>query len=173
MNSPTLICAEHDGERREERDDIDRLIGVSQHFGATVAPDLPRVVVAIDGTEVSVALADRVIEWQQGHRWPFAIHLVWVHPFLAKEAAERQLEANGIDDSNATGAKLAAAGLAYTRHLIMGNPAVSIVRRCAELGGCMILMGTRGHGPLGSALLGSLAHRVVQEAEVPVTLVRA
>jgi nucleotide-binding universal stress UspA family protein len=173
MNNPTLNLPGRDGERLEERDDIERLIGVSQHFGPAMAAELPRIVVAVDGTEVSLALADQIIQWQQGYHWPCAVHLLWIHPFVGKEAADRQLEANGIEQTAATCERLTAAGLSYTRHLVMGNPAGCIVRRSLDLGASMILMGTRGHGPLGSALLGSVASRVTQEAEIPVTLVRA
>ena len=173
MTSLILHLPEHDGERHEQRDDIERLIAVSQHFGASMAADLPRIVVAIDGTEVSLALADQIIRWQQVYRWPCAVHLLWVHPFVGKEAADRQLEAKGIEQTTATCARLTGAGLSYTRHLVMGNPAGCIVRRSMELEASMILMGTRGQSPLGSALLGSVANRVTQEAEIPVTLVRA
>ncbi|MEZ5466293.1 MAG: universal stress protein [Lysobacterales bacterium] len=173
MTSSILHLPEHDGERHEERDDIERLIAVSQHFGAAMFAELPRIVVAIDGTEVSLALADQIVRWQQVYRWPCAVHLLWIHPFVGKEAADRQLEANGIEQTAASCDRLKAAGLAFTRHLVMGNPAGCIVRRSMELKASMILMGTRGHGPLGSALLGSVANRVTQEAEIPVTLVRA
>ena len=173
MTSPILHLPEHDGERREERDDIERLIAVSQHFGAAVATGLPRIVVAIDGTDVSLALADQIIQWQQVYRWPCAVHLLWVHPFIGKEAADRQLEANGMEQTAATCERLNTAGVAYTRHLVMGKPAACILRRSVEIKASMILMGTRGQGPLGSALLGSVANRVTQETEIPVTLVRA
>ena len=85
MTSPILHLPEHDGERREERDDIERLIAVSQHFGAAVATGLPRIVVAIDGTDVSLALADQIIQWQQVYRWPCAVHLLWVHREQSRE----------------------------------------------------------------------------------------
>lgn len=173
MTQIGLVLPQHDGERLEERDDIGRLTGVVQQFGAADSADLPRIAIAVDGTEVSLALIDRALEWRQQHQWQFAIHLLWAHPFVAKEVAERQLESNGQTQTQAVCAHLATSGLAYTLHLIMGNPAASIVRRAAELNARMILMGTRGHGPIGSALLGSVANRVVQEASIPVALVRA
>jgi nucleotide-binding universal stress UspA family protein len=36
----------------------------------------------------------------------------------------------------------------------------------------MIVMGTRGHGLLGRAVMGSVAQRVLIDAEVPVLLVK-
>lgn len=55
----------------------------------------------------------------------------------------------------------------------MGNPAPAILERADELDATLILMGTRGHGPIGSVLLGSVAYKVVHGASRPVTLVRA
>lgn len=172
MSNPSLTLPSGGVERTTERDDIERLIGVVLRSDNPNSDDLPKVVVAIDGTEVSMALVDRVIEWQQ-HGWNFTVHLLWAHPFVAKEAAEKQLEANGLAQTASACARLSESGTPYFLHLVMGNPAACIVRRADELGAAMILMGTRGHGPIGSALLGSVANRVVQEASVPVTLVRA
>ncbi len=36
----------------------------------------------------------------------------------------------------------------------------------------MIVMGTHGHGLIGRALMGSVAQRVVTDAEIPVLLVK-
>jgi nucleotide-binding universal stress UspA family protein len=53
-----------------------------------------------------------------------------------------------------------------------GDPAGAVVRRAAELGCDGIVMGTHGRGRLASAMMGSVAQRVVHLAELPVTLLR-
>lgn len=167
MKLPTL-----DDERIEQRDEIGRLVGIVRHYGAAPVAG-PRILVAIDGTEVSNALADRVIEWQQKHHWAFDTHLLLVHDFLGKEAAERLLEEVALADTAAVRERLRAAGIGHTLHVLMGNPAPRILERAAAIDAAVILMGTRGHGPIGSVMLGSVAYKVVHEARRPVTLLRA
>lgn len=53
-----------------------------------------------------------------------------------------------------------------------GDPGETIARRAAELRCESIVMGTHGRGRLASAVMGSVAHRVVQLSPVPVTLTR-
>ena len=53
-----------------------------------------------------------------------------------------------------------------------GSPAPEIVAAAAECGADQIVLGTRGHGAIGSLFLGSTAQRVVQLADVPVLLVK-
>ena len=172
MSTPSLTLPSGDVERIAERDDIERLVGVILRSGNANGDDLPRIVVAIDGSEVSLALVDRIVEWL-GHGWNLTIHLLCVHPFVAKEAAEKQLEANGLAQTASACTRLSESNTPYFLHLVMGNAAACIVRRATELGAAMILMGTGGHGSIGGALLGSVANRVVQDATIPVTLLRA
>jgi nucleotide-binding universal stress UspA family protein len=53
-----------------------------------------------------------------------------------------------------------------------GDPAETIVRRATEIGCESIVMGTHGRGRLASAVIGSVAQRVVHLSSVPVTLTR-
>lgn len=53
-----------------------------------------------------------------------------------------------------------------------GEPATEITRVAEENGVDQIVMGTRGHGAVGSLLIGSVAQRVVHLAKVPVLLVK-
>ena len=54
----------------------------------------------------------------------------------------------------------------------VGLPAAEIVSAAARERADMIVMGTRGHGVLGRALMGSVAQSVVAECDVPVLLVK-
>ena len=54
----------------------------------------------------------------------------------------------------------------------IGSSAETIDRVAREVGAHQIVMGTRGLGSLGNLFLGSVAAKVVQLAEVPVTLVK-
>jgi nucleotide-binding universal stress UspA family protein len=54
-----------------------------------------------------------------------------------------------------------------------GQPAKVILARLREGRHDLLVMGTRGHGRVGSALLGSVSQAVLRAAEVPVLVVRA
>lgn len=54
----------------------------------------------------------------------------------------------------------------------VGAVAPEILKAVAKEKAHMVVMGTHGHGLLGSAVMGSVAQRVVADADVPVLLVK-
>jgi nucleotide-binding universal stress UspA family protein len=52
-----------------------------------------------------------------------------------------------------------------------GDPATELTRECAE-GVDLLVVGSRGYGPLARVLLGSVSRKVVQDAPCPVLVVR-
>ena len=69
--------------------------------------------------------------------------------------------------------RLRQAGLDVIVEVLEGPPADAILR-VADVRQCdLIVMGSRGHGELASLLLGSVSHRVLAHAPVPVMVVRA
>lgn len=173
MTTPSISLPLEDGERHEQRDNIGRLIGLIYRHGAAAAADVPRILVAIDGTSVSGALMDQLIEWQQRFHWTFDVHLLMVRDFLGKEAAERLLEETALADCASSLDRLSRSTVAHTLHVLMGDPAPRILERAAAIKASLILMGTRGHGPISSVMLGSVAYKVVHASTLPVTLLRA
>lgn len=63
-------------------------------------------------------------------------------------------------------------GLNYHCEWSSGEPAQQILDAVREHKAQMIVMGTHGYGVLGRALMGSIAQRVLHDAEVPVLLVK-
>lgn len=173
MTTQSIALPLADGEHHQQRDDIGRLIGLTYRYGSAAEAGIPRVLVPIDGTSVSTALMDHVIEWQQRFHWAFDTHLLMVRDFLGKEAAERLLEDTALADCASSLERLKAAGVAHTLHVLMGDPAPRILERAAAIKASLILMGTRGHGPISSVMLGSVAYKVVHASSLPVTLLRA
>jgi nucleotide-binding universal stress UspA family protein len=57
-------------------------------------------------------------------------------------------------------------------HTRVGFPAAEIVRLAGRLGAGLIVMGSRGLGPLRRALMGSVSDSVVRHAHCPVLAVR-
>lgn len=54
----------------------------------------------------------------------------------------------------------------------VGSPAETICRLAETLSADLVVVGARGHGPVGRWLLGSVSDRVVHHASRPVTVVR-
>jgi nucleotide-binding universal stress UspA family protein len=69
-------------------------------------------------------------------------------------------------------AMLEAPSLALERAVLHGRPATLIVERAAEFRAELVVIGSRGRGPLTSMLLGSVSAEVVDHAPCPVLVVR-
>ena len=63
-------------------------------------------------------------------------------------------------------------GAVNKTHLGEGRAEEEIVELAEEIGAGLIVMGSRGHGRLRRALLGSVTDAVVRHAHCPVTIVR-
>jgi nucleotide-binding universal stress UspA family protein len=63
--------------------------------------------------------------------------------------------------------------VSVTSIVVAGQPAQVILERLREGRHDLLVMGTRGLGRVGSALLGSVAQQVLHQADVPVLVVRA
>ena len=67
---------------------------------------------------------------------------------------------------------LEAAGIDCERYMLVGEPAESIVALARARGCTDIVMGMRALSPLASSIAGSLSAKVLESADVPVTLVK-
>ena len=65
-----------------------------------------------------------------------------------------------------------AGGEVAEAHLRLGRPDAEIVELAKELGAGLIVLGSRGLGPLRSALMGSVSESVIRHARCPVMVVR-
>jgi nucleotide-binding universal stress UspA family protein len=65
-----------------------------------------------------------------------------------------------------------AEGVSVATELLTGNPVDEIVAYADSLDADMIVVGSRGHGAVASALLGSVSQGVLHEAHRPVLVVR-
>lgn len=85
------------------------------------------------------------------------------------EAAFYQKEGENASQSAAT--ILARAGVPFRRFVRVGPVAQTIMELVSEQNCDAIVMGTRGMGAVPGLMVGSIALKMVQSAEIPVTLV--
>ena len=141
-----------------------------------------RILLAVDGSAAADRATRKVVESLEWYATRPQLDVITVHlPVprvggMHRVVSESQVDTYYAEECNRTlesaRAILDGAGVAYTVHTEVGAPAHVIVERARQLGSDLICMGTRGHGPLGTMVLGSVAHTVVQNAAAPVMLVR-
>ena len=137
------------------------------------------IVVATDGSPAAQAAVARAL--QEGRRMNASLELVgaWSTPVNGTLGAPTYMSEDALYATrDAMGETLAAAkagaaeqGVQAETHLVAGDPAVEICRLAEARHADLIIMGSRGHGPLAAALLGSVAGHVVQHARCPVMVV--
>ncbi len=77
------------------------------------------------------------------------------------------------EDIAAIEARLVAEGLEVTvRHDIVPDVADAVVAAAAEVGASLIVVGVRHRTPVGKLLLGSVAQRIILDAQCPVLAVK-
>ena len=139
------------------------------------------ILVAIDGSEHGAA-ALRTAAQLAGEEHARLTIVTAVPP----TPAYAQLTAGGAAVLSDTSQLMGEAGVRMTKQVAAlpddlsivsvvsaGSPAQVILERLHEGRHDLLVMGTRGLGRVGSALLGSVSQHVLHEAEVPVLVVRA
>lgn len=90
------------------------------------------------------------------------------------EEVIRQTRLSGERVGAAAAEALSAAGVEQVEVEVLDGPPADAILRAAETNACdLIVMGSRGYGRIASLLLGSVSHRVLANARVPVMVVRA
>ncbi len=141
------------------------------------------VLVATDGSacaQVALDLAAR-IPWPES----CAIHLVTVverasvayvpsAPGAIADPVEREVPMIGglATELEHMAAPLRETGAQVETHMLIGRPATAIVDEAELLKADVIVVGSRGHGTIGSMLLGSVSAEVADHAHCPVIVAR-
>ena len=137
-------------------------------------------VIAVDGSEpalraVDYAMADAASRQQSPH-----IYLVNVQPKLSANVT-RFIDAKTVADFHReTGdqalaiaqARLQAAGLPHSVHVLVGEAAPSLVDFAQAKGCDMIIMGAHGFGSVLGMVMGSVATKVLHLSTLPVLLIK-
>lgn len=139
-----------------------------------------KLLVPVDGSENSTRLADYLVKWLGRLAEPAEIHLINVQPalhgeigmFISKDQIRDYHHDEGTKALQSARAKLDQAEADYSIHISVGDPAEVIVQFATEHHCDQIVMGTRGMGKFASILLGSVASKVIQLADIPVMLIK-
>ena len=92
---------------------------------------------------------------------------------LEEEAEERISEQRAREVLEAEVGKVRSyGGIVVEAHLLEGRTAPEIVALAEEIGAGLIVMGSRGHGGIRRALMGSVSDSVMRHAHCPVLVVR-
>jgi nucleotide-binding universal stress UspA family protein len=147
--------------------------------GALEPPWYGRLLVAVDGSrQAAFALRHAVAIAQAQHavltlvavlRPPPALAaLVGVPPDMLESQAEQEVDRR----LRALAAQLPA-DLSVTTVLRRGSPAAQILAVAADRAADLIVLGARGRGRLGGAVLGSVSSQVLRASPVPVLVLHA
>jgi YjbE family integral membrane protein len=152
---------------------------------AAVAPTgagrLRRILLAVDGSEISTRATQQVIEMRQNLSDPAALelHLINVQrpvsgdvaSFIASKSLDEYHHELSEQALAPARRQLDAAGVRYQEHQRVGMPGETIAKEAQAQACDMIVMGTKGVGGAAS-LLGSVAQSTIEGASVPVLLVK-
>ena len=76
------------------------------------------------------------------------------------------------EDSQEAEALMKQEGIAFALHTLQGDAASQIVACSHSLGCDSIILGSQGNGFLAGIFLGSVAAKVIQLSDIPITLVK-
>ena len=135
-----------------------------------------RILVATDGSrEAELAVTTAADLAKSTDSELHVVHVGELRPtFLAQteeEPAELQREARRLLDEQERRVE-EAGGTVKEAHLRLGRADEEIVDLAHEMEAGFIVMGSRGHGRMRRALMGSVSDSVVRHAHCPVTIVR-
>ena len=137
-----------------------------------------KILVAVDGSKPSLKAVQALIDHAERYSRKPEVELLTVHlpvpPVgrVPKSQLERYSVEEGQARPEAAKKKLHPAGIAYKPHVLVGPVAEAIVKHARHKRCDMIVIGTRGMGPVGAALIGWTALKVLHISDIPVLLVK-
>lgn len=142
---------------------------------------MQNILVPIDGSDAALRALKEAVKMAQQQKEACVLHVLNVQPPIISNNAARFFTADVLkayyDDAGKealTNAKelLATLDLPHEVHIEVG-PVTEIITRYVDKYNCdHLVMGTRGLGAVPGLLLGSVATKVLNAVEIPVTLIK-
>lgn len=152
-------------EEPAKREPMRVLVAIDGSAAASVAVDLVCGITWPSGTEIVVAEAVQSDEGLYGGPWPALA-------MLEVSRLEAEIRSTADDDVRHAGERLARLGLTVDTAVLRGRPATAISDRARAMRADLIVVGSRGHGRIGSMRLGSISAELVDHAPAPVLVAR-
>lgn len=139
-----------------------------------------KILVPVDGSSASLdAVQHALALLQQGLQGSLVLanvqepaslwELLRMHDAEAIEAMSRSAGEHSLQDA---AAMCEAAGAEFVQEIATGEPAATLHDIAEEHGCDLVVMGARGKGETPGTRLGSVAHALLHDAALPVTIVR-
>ena len=158
---------------------LDTLATEKQALTARITGFVMRIVVAVDGSKV----ADRAVRYaaKLSAALKKAPEILVVNADEPLRGVAGELTVDSIARYHAENGRFALkkarsilkqAGLDYQEHLLVGDPAETILKLAKSSKCDLIVMGSHGRSALKSLLLGSVTSKVLAHCQTPLTIVR-
>ena len=134
-----------------------------------------KVLLATDGSKDATLAARTAVDVSEGmgaelhvvHAW-HSVPTVRLRPFMSAELKKlgKELLEEGVKRVEETG------GIVTGAHLLEGRAADEILDLAGQIGTGLVVMGSRGLGPVGRIALGSVSEAVIHHSRWPVLMLR-
>lgn len=142
---------------------------------------MSRILLPVDGSNNALRAVRHIVSKIDWYRRPLELHLLnvqlpiasgLVKTFISKSQLDDYYHDEGVSALESARAELDAGNVPHHDHVGVGESAATILDYARDKKCDLVVMGTHGHSAFGDALLGSVASRVLQEASIPVLLVK-
>jgi len=127
----------------------------------------------VDFDQNSLAAVPYAAELAREHNAAlYLLHVIHLHPAVEPGFSSGEAEATARTKLEKIGHQKLKVGTRYELLVIAGDPADEVLQAATRLGIDLIVMATHGRKGLRRLVLGSVAERVVREAQCPVLTVK-